>query len=220
MNVVGQLLRMTEGSEPIIDSARRCTSIVEVERIGARGNWLQLRWRVPGRFMTDRDWPVELTPEGVASIFLRQSGQRFVLLAQHNSLWRAFSDEIKAEVPSEKPRIAVPQLVHDLSGLASQDGMSGRRYRIGSLTASIDEYGRALRGMSLWGDDLAAAELFLELLRRIGPYRVGVRDIERFHEVASISNTGDIAMIHRGAVSLRELDGLLRFAKPYTHWDE
>ena len=78
-------------------------------------------------------------------------------------------------------------------------------------SGSLEGYGRSLRTIGLWGDDIADAKFFHEVRDRILAYRVSLRDTKTDREVASIGSQGEVSFYYRGISHLDQTDRLLKF---------
>lgn len=124
------------------------------------------------------------------------------------------------------PRVDVDRLVRELvspsadlkrvneSEIAPED-RGGRPYLLGSIYAGIEGYGRDLRNVAFFGDNLAEAKLFQRVLGNLSAHRLGVRDIvgER-KEILSVSGKGEVSLqTYRGAKHLAAIDSFTQFMR-------
>ncbi len=134
---------------------------------------------------------------------LRQSGRHFLL---------AGVDELllpKVLTQLGWLRLVAPPYV-DTVGLCKDMVTNPSSYSLGVVWARVDAYGQSLRTMAFYGEDLAEAGLFKQLLPGLTPFRVHLRDPRNGVEVLSIGSKGELAFQFRNANSLREIDKCLR----------
>jgi hypothetical protein len=143
---------------------------------------------------------------------LRESGLHFVIATSRNELVEHLSKKLSQFAPLASPAIAVPELVSDL--IEQPD-----RYALGGVFAKIAGYARSIQSLSIYGSDLASARLFIELLPKLRPYRVQLRDTHSGQVVMAIGNKGELSFTYRGVQSLRSIDRALAFlSDKYTRW--
>lgn len=135
------------------------------------------------------------------------------------------------------PRIAVDTLVRDLviPPILEEDKIAqinqpnkieinrGRPYLIGAVWAAIEGHGRSIRSCSFFGDDLAEAKMFRDIMDKLSVTRVGLRDHKTDKEILSISSIGDITLqTYRGSEHLNAIDELTLYLKShnYINWRE
>jgi hypothetical protein len=130
------------------------------------------------------------------------------------------------------PRISVDTLVRDLViPPILEDNLTqnkkeinrGRSYLIGAVWAAIEGHGRSLRSCSFFGDDLAEAKMFRDIMDKLSVTRVGLRDHKTDKEILSISSIGDITLqAYRGPEHLNAIDELTFYLKShsYINWRE
>lgn len=206
-NVAGGLFAPRRGARP-----RRAWDSLEgvsAENSPGRG------WN---RFVLETARP--LTPTNVRELgpyrypfIVRQSGPRFLLASTANTVVMHLLELAGLSGLVASPNIDIPRLVADLAAEPAD-------YVLGSVFARVEGYGNSLRSMILYGADLADARLFREILPRIQPYRVGLRDVRTRDDVATIGARGDLAFVFRGAPSVREIDLLLNYLSKqrYLSW--
>lgn len=135
---------------------------------------------------------------------LRESRQRFLLLASHAELVHTLLNLAAQRDNVYPPFVDVPRLTHDLA-------KRPRNFCLGALFARVDGYGQSIRSLALYGNDLADAKLFTDLLPNLVPYRVHLRDVRTGVEIISVGSRGEISFLYRGAPSLRAVDQALSF---------
>jgi hypothetical protein len=93
-------------------------------------------------------------------------------------------------------------------------------YRLSALYAAVDGFGRSVRTVSLFGDDLGGAAMVRGILEYLNPFRVTLRDIRNDLEVLSISTQGEMNFYYRGASSLDAVDKALSHIRrgSFIHW--
>jgi len=170
--------------------------------------WFSFLWSPSIEIKFDRKEQQAVPQANSYPFMLRESRDRFILVSTHHSVVQAFLRECGVESQIEYPRIDVIQLV---SQLAHPSDETGRAYRMGNVFASIEGFGRALRTIGLWGDDIADASLFSDLSPRISPYRVTLRDPRSDREIASVGSGGEMTFFYRGVNQLDQTDKLFRF---------
>ena len=111
------------------------------------------------------------------------------------------------------PNVNVAKLVRDLSSTPDT-------YSLGTVYARVDGYGQSLRSVVMYGDDLADARLFRDVLPRIAPYRVSLRHVLTKNELFTIGARGDVGFHCRGPESLDDVDKALTFlsTRNYMSW--
>jgi hypothetical protein len=112
------------------------------------------------------------------------------------------------------PAVNVAKLVGDLASTPDS-------YSLGTVHARVDGYGHSLRSLVMYGDDLADARLFRDVLSRIAPYRVSLRDVLTKDELLTIGSRGDVGFHCRGVKTLAEVDKALGFlsSRGYMAWE-
>lgn len=145
---------------------------------------------------------------------LRESGLHFIIATSRNELVDLLSKKLSGFAPLTSPTVAVPELVQAL--IEHPD-----RYALGGVFAKVAGYARSIQSVSIYGSDLADAKLFIELLPKLRPYRVQLRDTHSGQVVIAIGNKGELSFTYRGLQSLRAIDSALAFASnKYVRWPE
>jgi hypothetical protein len=150
------------------------------------------------------------------------SVEKIVLLALHDEFVEWLLDAGGVIGRTIPPRIHVDRLARDLvaPSTAVTEKIGGRPYLMGAVWAAIEGNGDALRSVVLYGNDLADARLFQQLLKRINVHRVGVRHLTG-KEILGISGVGQVSLqSHRGLRHLQMIDELLTFLEGsgYIDW--
>lgn len=111
-----------------------------------------------------------------------------------------------------QPHVNIEGLVRDLT--------SGERalYAMSRLYSRIEGFGNSLRSVSLYGEDLAGARLFHEILGRLLPHRVELRDLRTGSTLLSIASRGEVSFVYRGNGSLVSVDATMKNLARYITW--
>lgn len=152
----------------------------------------------------------------------RSSSEKIVLLALHDEFVEWLLDAGGVIGRTIPPRINVDKLARDLvtPPVAVTEAVGGRPYLMGAVWAAVEGDGDALRSVVLYGNDLADARLFQQLLKRINVHRIGVRHLTG-KEILGISSVGQVSLqSHRGLAHLKMIDELLTFLEGsgYIDW--
>jgi hypothetical protein len=153
---------------------------------------------------------------------VRISGGRIMLVAREAALIEQVLERSLVIGHVDSPRILIDKAVRDLvfpSGDIAPS-MAGRKYTIGSIYAAVEGYARALRSISLFGDDLAEAELFRYALKQMSVHRAAIRDPATDKELMSVSSNGGVDFHYKGVAHLNAIDALTSFlrANGYIEW--
>jgi hypothetical protein len=204
-NLVGFLYRLSdkESAREVFSLNKNVDNWVSI----VEGDWYSFVWHA--------------SHESIKFV-LRDGKDRFMLLSQDQAHVQSFLSICGIENRLERPRISISNFVNDLIAPVndSHDAKSGRQYRISTIFAAVDGYGRSLKTMALWGDDLINAELFISLIKKINPYRITVRELLRDVDIASLGSNGEVNFYFRGQSQLQKIDNFFRFLKKrgYIHW--
>jgi hypothetical protein len=218
-NYSGQLLRLrNEEKFPVV--ARRLENVVPVGVTSARG-WHVFEWT------TDFDAGVETrraTEDGeyfTYWLLVREVEDRFLLASTHADIVQQFIIRNRLAKAVEKPLVDVAALVkRTIFPTDGEIDNSATPYRLGALYAAVDGFGRSVRTVSLFGDDLGGATMVRTMLEYLNPFRVTLRDIRNDQEVLSISTQGEMNFYYRGSGSLDSVDKALAHIRRgnYIHW--
>jgi hypothetical protein len=181
-------------------------NVAEFEVLRER-KWFSFVWNPPSNLSL----LAEVAASGGQSCYpflLRESNDRFILLSTHHSIVQAFFRACRIESLIEYPRVNVVQLV---SAVTTPMQAEGRSYRLGAVFAAAEGYGRSLKTVAFWGDDLGDAGLFREMSSKLAPFRAAVRDVRTDREIASVGSGGEVSLFYRGLSHLDQTDRLFRF---------
>lgn len=144
----------------------------------------------------------------------RASGRHFLVLSSRQELVELLVKKLTRYGPLAGPNVDVPRLVAHLVDEPS-------RYSVAGLFAKVSGYRSSLESVSLYGSDLASADLFVDLLPKLKPYRVQLRDTHSGQNVLAIGNKGEVSFTYRSAHTLRAVDKTLAFVNAdYVLWPE
>lgn len=218
-NYSGQLLRLrSEERFPVV--AQRLKDVARVGEASSHG-WHVFEWT------TDFDAGVETRRESESegeftyALLVREVEERFLLASTHSDIVQQFISRNKLSRLVEKPLIDVASLIkHTVFPSESEQQAQGAPYRLGALYAAVDGFGRSVRTVSHFGDDLGGASVVRGMLEFLNPFRVTLRDIRNDQEVLSISTQGEMNFYFRGASSLDAVDKALAHIRRgnYIHW--
>ncbi|MBX3599980.1 MAG: hypothetical protein KF863_05120 [Rubrivivax sp.] len=182
----------------------RLRSVSDLEAV-RENRWYSFQWRSKAIVRTDHSGPTASIPD--YPFILRQSSDRFIVMSSHAMVVQAFFRQTRLDAVTEFPRVNVGSIVDNLT----EAGADGREYRMGLLFGSLEGYGRSLRTIGLWGDDIADAKFFHDIRNRIGPFRISLRDTKVDREIASIGSQGEVSLYYRGLSHLDQTDRLLKY---------
>lgn len=146
---------------------------------------------------------------------LRQGqGDRFLLVANVPELSEVLLQRLGARKYLTTPKI-------DTAGLTRMLASKPGRYSMSAVYADINGYGNALRSASFFGQDLADALAFVQLLPRLSAFRVSLRDITHRIDVISVGARGQVSFPYKDAGSLRNVDQALLFLtqRGFLDWE-
>ncbi|MFF7058090.1 hypothetical protein ACFY89_15550 [Achromobacter spanius] len=219
-NYSGQLLRLrNEEKFPLL--AQRLKDVVRTGESSSRG-WHIFEWTTDFDAGVDSRRVSEDGEQFTYSLLVREVEERFLLASTHTDIVQQFLARNRLVRSIERPMIDVASLVKQTIFPAEHDQPSspGTPYRLGALYAAVDGFGRSVRTVSLFGDDLGGASMVRDMLEFLNPFRVTLRDIRNDQEVLSISTQGEMNFYFRGAASLDAVDKALAHIRRgnYIHW--
>jgi hypothetical protein len=211
-NVTGMLRSWYRA--PDIDAAQKIDwSALDVtnEPVTSATGWavLTLRSRNP-LFKEERE-----QRDGYEYFYLyRESGRHLLLVSSRQELVEILVKKLTRYGALAGPSVDVGKLVADV---VHEPG----RYSVAGLFAKVSGYRSSLESVSLYGSDLASAGLFVELLPKLKPYRVQLRDTHSGQNVLAVGSKGEVSFTYRSALSLRAVDKTLAFLNAgYVSWPE
>ncbi|WP_227243096.1 hypothetical protein [Paraburkholderia caribensis] len=218
-NYSGQLLRLrSEEKFPVV--AQRLENVVLAGETSARG-WHVFEWTTTFDAGVDSRRVSQNGEAFTYWLLVREVEERFLLASTHADIVQQFIASNRLARLVEKPVIDVASLVKQTIFPADTDAeQPGAPYRLGALYAAVDGFGRSVRTVSLFGDDLGGATLVRGILEYLNPFRVTLRDIRNDLEVLSISTQGEMNFYYRGASSLDAVDKALSHIRRgnFIHW--
>lgn len=218
-NYSGLLLRL-KSSEPFPAFASRLPNIAPRNFASTHG-WHMFDWA------TDFDAGIEargmsqVDGRFVYPLLLREVEERFLLLSTHSDVVQEFINSNRLSRLVERPVIDISGLVKELVFPGGDEQAAGTAgYKMGALYAAVDGFGRSVRTISLFGDDLGSAAMVRDVLKYLNPFRVTLRDARNEQEVLSISTQGEISFYYRGMPSFESVDKALAHVRRgnFIHW--
>jgi hypothetical protein len=216
-NLAGQLLRIRSGRS-FADLAIGIPRIQPMnDEVGVPG-WSHYSW------ITEKEVPganaVAKRGEFRYPLYVRQIEDRFMVVSVQAEVVQHFIVLERLSQMVEKPRVGVGEIVKDSFYPEESPERQGARYRLGAIYASVEGFGRSLRNMSIFGDDLANAALLRQILPQLNPNRVTLRHIKTEMEVLSVNAQGEISFYYKNSTSLSELERALAFLRKnqYLTW--
>lgn len=177
-------------------------------------NWQLLSLRSPIPLTNEAETSAR---EFVYEYLLRSSRDHHMLVSTQSDLVESLLSICPFARNLVPPRIEIDKLVTDLSVRPdSQIGM-------GAIFARVNGYGRSLRSISLYGDDIADAQLFQNMRSQLLPYRVELRDLITGNSLLSVGSRGELSFYYAGAESCNRAIRAMKFLsgpKRYIHWPE
>lgn len=142
------------------------------------------------------------------------SADRFLLLTANLELINFFVEWIGWQTLITTASIKIQDLVNDITAKPAH-------YCLGAVQARVDGYGRSLKAMSLYGMDLADAQLFRDILPKLVPHYVHLHDVRTGSEIIRVGNQGKIKFSYHGKESLLEVDKALLYLSKhgYLQWE-
>lgn len=140
--------------------------------------------------------------------------KRILLLSITDILINEFLSSAKLLKRVRAGQIKIPDLVHKL--VEKPDV-----YCLSVIYAKVDGYGRSLRALSLYGADLGEAQLFRDILPKLVPFRVQLRDVRTGEDILQVGTKGEIGFSYRDIRTLNKVDKALTFLKDngFLLWD-
>jgi hypothetical protein len=204
--VTGSLIALSRPRSAIVARLAEDPRI-EIEGMGPKG------WFAGRCAFTRAAIPSSGTPR--VPIVLRESGSHLLIASNRSGNDARFINLFGSLASARRPVVSVTAIVSDL---ARQPG----KYCLSSVHARVNGYGRSIRTVALYGDDLAEANLFGEILPRLTPFFTMLREIATRRDVLGIGSRGEITFFYHGARSLFDAEGCLRYLKAggYLNWGE
>jgi hypothetical protein len=146
---------------------------------------------------------------------ISSSNKRLLLLSVNDILVNKFFAGTSWTNYLKAAQIKVPDLVRQLTEKPDV-------YCLSVVFARIDGYGRSLRTISLYGTDLAEAQLFRDILPKLVPYRAHLRDVRTGEEILQVGSKGEVVFNYRDTATLSKIDKSLLFLTKHGFlvWDE
>jgi hypothetical protein len=202
----GHLAKL-HGVKSVAGLFRGARGVGDFEPLGDR-KWYSFNWLAPANLNLHLDAGALAGQANSYPFILRESSDRFILLSTHHSIVQAFFRWCGVEPQLEYPRVNIIDLV---SAVIRPPEDQGRIYRLGAVFAAVEGYGRMLKTVAFWGDDIGDAGLFQEVASKISPFRTALRDIRTDREIVSIGSGGEVSFFYRGLGHLDQTDRLFRF---------
>lgn len=145
---------------------------------------------------------------------LRESARHLLIVSSRQELVEVLVRKLSRFGALAPPVVDIQKLVVDL---IEDPG----RYSVGGVFARVSGYRSSVESLSIYGNDLASAELFTELLPKLKPYRVQLRDTHSGQNILAVANKGEVSFTYRGVQSLKAIDRTLAFLNThYVRWPE
>jgi hypothetical protein len=80
-----------------------------------------------------------------------------------------------------------------------------------SVHAKVEGYGESLRNIGFYGDDIGEAMLFRDIVPKLIPSVVQLRDTIKKREIMSVGIDGSVRFPYFGPYTLSDVDAALRF---------
>lgn len=218
-NYSGLLLRL-KSEEPFPVVASRLSDVTHRSSPTAPG-WHLFEWVSEFDAGTEARGVREDDGRFVYPLLLREVEERFLLASTHSEVVQRFITHNRLARLIERPMIDVAGLVREsVFPSANEQTPNLSSYRMGALYAAVDGFGRSVRTISLFGDDLASAGVVREILKYLNAFRVTLREARSEQEVLSVSTQGEISFYYRGASSLEGVDKALAHVRRgnFIHW--
>lgn len=208
----GYLARLHGGAR-LSEYLAHSPQVADFEPMRDKAGWSSFSWTPKKPIKLER---VAIQDHlGTYPFLYRESQDRFLILSVHHEVVDSFLKDGKLGNFVEFPRVDVVGLVSELTEPADN---AGRAYRMSAVFAALDGYGRSLRTVAFWGDDIAGASLFHTLRNDLSAYRVSIRDVRKDFdfEIASISSGGEISTLIRGISHLGHIDRMLKYINEHN----
>jgi hypothetical protein len=173
--------------------------------------WHHLTFRTDTRLL---EFEPEHRREYVYEFLVREAGPRYLLVSDHSEL----VDRLLARV-GQKPYVRPPSVkVHSVAATLLE---SSGEYALSGLWAKVNGFGRAIRSLVLYGDDMRHASVVREIFHLLVTTRVQLRNLTTRQEVLSISARGEVSFFYRGESTLSQVDTCLRYLRDghFLDWD-
>ena len=178
------------------------------------GDWLLGKYVSPKPL---RDPESERPPFAYEILYRPGRDSHFLLLAPDTAVHDDIAAWLRGSARSRPPRIDVDGLVRSLT-------KSATAYAVSGLHARVDAWGRAVRTVSFFGDDLLNTDLLRKVLDDVTPYRVVLRDVRVGTDVVQIGSRGEVGFSHRRPTkrTLADVDNALRTVESggFINWAE
>jgi len=173
-----------------------------------RPGWWNLRWHSKE--------PLFDEPRGgdyTYDFLFRQGREGYVLASTAAELVTKLHDVV---APGHYPVVPLVR-VHEMTRQLFE---KPEEYSVTALHARINGYGRNLRSVSLYGDDLGEAALVRQVFETSVVTRVQLRQLRQRRDVLSIGKNGGIYFSFDRVECLRDVDMCLRFisSRGYILW--
>lgn len=199
-------------AEPFSEERFRTTPDLAYSSAGRRG-WTEIT--LTSREPLHGELEVEVGIFRYPFLLRRGTGGRGLLVGPSSRLVVILLNLLSASECTSCPGIDVVRLVRDSAERPTD------KYVLGAVFARVEGYGKNLRIISLYGEDLASTELFRSLLASISPYRVTLKTFGTGEEILSVGSRGELNFMYSGSRSLDNIDAALSFLnnEGYIEWE-
>lgn len=179
-----------------------------------RKGWLSFQLRSPDPLIQE---DIDKSPPYKYPFLIRLSSnkRRMLVVSIHESVVSNLALQADWRDIIRSAKIRIPDLVIHLTHKPDI-------YCLSIVYARIDGYGRALRTISLYGSDLAEAKLFHDILPKMVPFRIQLRDIITGEDILQLGSKGEVSFMYNGEDTLIKIDKSLIFLTMHGFliWDE